>query len=99
MLPHPPPPKPSYYHTQADMAASSHALNVETYTLEAARLLTRMRERPKQAEPCPNKRRCSTKPAPAALCLLVLGGVSEPELAELHARLTSAIERVGGTLC
>ena len=80
------------------MAASSHALDVAAYTLEAARLLTRMREHPKQAEPCPNKL-CSAKPAPAALCLLVLGGLSEPELADLHVRLTSAIERVGGTAC
>ena len=80
------------------MAASSHALDVAAYTLEAARLLTRMRDHSNQAEPCPNKP-CSTKPAPAALCLLVLGGLSEPEMAELHVRLTSAIERVGDALC
>lgn len=81
------------------MAASSHALDVAAYTLEAARLLTRMSE---QAEQCPSALstfRCSAKPAPAALCLLVLGGLSTPELADLHVRLTSAFERVGGILC
>ena len=75
------------------MATSSHALNVEAYTLEAARLLARMREQPKQAEPG------RATPAPASLCLLVLGGLSAPELADLQVRLTSAFERVGGTLC
>ena len=78
------------------MAASSHALDVEKYTLEAARLLIRMREQLKHAEPCANKPCSAPKRAPAAVCLLVLGGLSASELAELHDRLISAIAQVGG---
>ena len=67
-----------HWRGQPDMAASSHALDVTAYTLEAARLLRAM-------------------PAGSGLCLLVLGGASASELATLHASLTSAFERVGGS--
>ena len=70
-----------HWRGQSDMAASSHALNITTYTHEAARMLVHMLEQLLSTEG-PTRR--------TPLCLLILGGSTASELAKLHTRLSGA---------